>query len=324
MGGGTAKLVDGIRGGDRVSLARSITLIENGDPRGEAILAALSSRTGRALRVGLTGPPGAGKSTLVRCLVRLLTEGGHKVGVLAVDPSSPFTGGALLGDRVRMTSVALHPNVFIRSMASRGALGGLAVAAAAAADLLDAFGRDVILIETVGVGQSEVDIADVADTALVVLSPESGDGIQAMKAGLLEIASVVVLNKADRPGADRASIDIEQMLALRQENGWTVPVLLTVAERDEGTDEVLKTVFQHRDHLVAEGTWDRQRRAKIRRRIRLAAEHRFRIAVLGRLARQDWDEAVEEVATGRATVAQAAADLVSHAGAVPGVEEGTP
>lgn len=315
MGPATRKLVEAVREGDRAALARGITLVENADPRGEALLAALGPGAGRALRLGLTGPPGAGKSTLARSLARLWADDGSTVGVLAVDPSSPFSGGALLGDRVRMTSLALHPRVFIRSMASRGALGGLAAQAQAVADLLDAFGCDVILFETVGVGQSEVDVAGAADTAVLVLSPESGDGIQAMKAGLMEIADVVAVNKADRPGADRTVVEIEQMLALRPppEDGWAVPVLRTVAERDEGAEPLRQAVLDHGSHLRRLGLWEDRRRAKARRRIALSAEAEARAALRRALDEEAWNRSVEEVMAGRATVRAAARRLFAAA-----------
>ena len=197
------------------ALARVVSIVENRRPGFEALLAALHPKLGRAWRVGLTGPPGAGKSTLTMRLSSAYREAGKRVGVIAVDPTSPFTGGALLGDRIRMESVALDPGVFIRSMATRGSLGGLAAATREVADVLDAFGIDVILIETVGVGQTELDIARTADTSVVVLVPESGDSIQTLKAGLMEIADIYVVNKADRPGADRLRNELELMLGLR-------------------------------------------------------------------------------------------------------------
>ncbi len=201
--------------GKSAALARVVSIVENHRPGFDEILGRLHTKLGRARRIGITGPPGAGKSTLGTLLVRELRSAGHRVGVVAVDPTSPFTGGALLGDRVRMESVALDSGVFIRSMATRGSLGGLAAATREVADVLDAFGFERTIVETVGVGQSELDIARIADSSVVVLVPESGDSIQTLKAGLMEIADIFVVNKADRPGADRLRMDIELMLGLR-------------------------------------------------------------------------------------------------------------
>lgn len=211
----TDRLIDDLRAGSVAALARAVSIVENHRPGFDRLLALLHPLTGRARRIGITGPPGAGKSTLTTRLAAELRSADLRVGVLAVDPTSPFTGGALLGDRIRMESVALDPGVFIRSMATRGSLGGLAAATREVADVLDAFGTDRILIETVGVGQSELDIARTADCSVVVLVPESGDSIQTLKAGLMEIADIFVVNKADRPGADRLRQELEIMIGLR-------------------------------------------------------------------------------------------------------------
>ena len=238
-----AALVEGIAAGDLRAVARAISLVETGGAAADALAAVLHGRAGRALSVGVTGAPGAGKSTLVSQLVGRYRQAGQRVGVLAIDPTSPFTGGALLGDRVRMQAHALDAGVFIRSMATRGHLGGLSAATVAAADVLDAAGFDVILIETVGVGQDEVDVARIADVCVVVMVPGAGDDVQAMKAGVMEIADVFVVNKADREGADRAAAAIEQALALDDTAGAARPaVMRVVATTGHGVDELVEAI----------------------------------------------------------------------------------
>ena len=224
--------------GDKRALARAISLVENDDPEGWALVREVYPRTGQASVIGFTGPPGAGKSTLLNALTKLERERDRSVAVLSIDPSSPFTQGALLGDRIRLTDHFLDPGVFIRSMANRGALGGLSEAALQAALLMDASGRDVVLLETVGVGQAEVDIIDHADTVVLVLMPGSGDSIQALKAGVMEIPDVIVVNKADHPLTDTMIREIKGVLALGPQEGWKVPIVRTEAVRGSGIEEL--------------------------------------------------------------------------------------
>jgi len=246
----------GVLAGDTRAVARAITWVENGDPRGAEVIRGVYGSTGRAYIVGVTGSPGAGKSTLVSRLAALLAARGQKVGILAVDPSSPFSGGAILGDRVRMFDVALTRDVYIRSMGTRGSLGGLNRATRMAARILDAAGFDWIFVETVGAGQSQVDVHDVAYTTAVVMAPGMGDDIQAMKAGIMEIGDLFIVNKADRDGADRTATEVESVLQLSMTTGWNPPVLKVSAELNTGIDSVVDTIERHHAHLVVSGKLD--------------------------------------------------------------------
>lgn len=243
------------RSGEKAALARAISWAENGEPRYAAFLRDVYASVGRAWRTGVTGPPGAGKSTLVNELARVIRAKQRTVGVLAVDPSSPITGGALLGDRIRMEERTSDPGVYIRSMASRGSHGGLSRASSDACDVIDAFGIDEVLLETVGVGQAEYDVVSATDTVLVVLCPGAGDGIQAMKAGILEVADVLVVNKVDLPGSDRLLLDLEEAAHVRHagKSPWIPPVVGCSAGRSQGVEDVVDAIEKHREHLRARG-----------------------------------------------------------------------
>jgi LAO/AO transport system kinase len=328
------RLTEDFNAGKPAALARVVSIVENHRDGFEQMLGSLHARTGRARRIGLTGPPGAGKSTITSLLVRNFRDQGLRVGVIAVDPTSPFTGGALLGDRVRMESVALDPGVFIRSMAARGSLGGLAGATREVADVLDAFGFDRLLIETVGVGQSELDVARTADTTLLVLVPESGDSIQTLKAGVMEVADIFVVNKADRPGADRLRNDVELMLGLRKgvsfgnvpahhgvdlkrvnparvareaaaaqsATEWTPPVLSAIATKQEGTAEIVAALDRHFAYLQQSGTLRLRRRERLRERVMDVVERKVSDRLWKDARTRTWlEEQLPSVEEGTAT-----------------------
>jgi len=253
------RLVERILKGENVSLSRVISLVENESSQVPEIMKLIAPHLGKAHCIGVTGPPGVGKSTLIDKLTVLMRKQGLKVGIIAVDPSSPFTGGAVLGDRIRMQQHYLDDGVFIRSMATRGSVGGLPQATSSVTKLLDAAGKDIILIETVGVGQSEVDIMEKTDTVLVILCPESGDAIQTMKAGLFEIADIFVVNKSDHPGADNFVRDIQAMLQLHETSWWNIPVVATEAVNDIGIEELYKQIQLHHQALCEEGRLSQRR-----------------------------------------------------------------
>lgn len=340
------RILDGFEARRPAALARAVSMVENHRPGFDELLGIVHPRLGRARRIGLTGPPGAGKSTLSTGLTAAYRAANLTVGVIAVDPTSPFTGGALLGDRIRMESVALDPGVFIRSMATRGSLGGLAASTREVADVLDAFGFDRILIETVGVGQSELDIARLADTSVVALVPESGDSIQTLKAGLMEIADIFVINKADRPGADRLRHEVELMLGLRlghtfrhipahhgvelrttnparmarqaavtEDDRWTPPVLPTVAVNGEGIGELIGAIDRHFAYLERSGELRARRRQRLRERVIDVVEDRVRTRLWRDDATNAWIDAnLPDLESGALTPFAAADALLARSG----------
>ena len=337
-------LLADFRAGRKAALARAISIVENHRVGSDALLGALHSSLGRARRIGLTGPPGAGKSTITACLVRHYRREGLTVGVVCVDPTSPFTGGALLGDRIRMEDVALDPGVYIRSLATRGSLGGLSAATREVCDVLDAFGIDRILIETVGVGQSELEVARTADSSLVILVPESGDSIQTLKAGLMEIADVFAVNKADRPGADRLRTEIELMLGMRpgaasagssghhgvdlsrgnlarqvreaaasDDSRWTPPVLRTIGTEEQGIAELAEALDRHFQYLEASGQLRTRRRARLRDRVVDVVEAKTRQRLWADADTTSWLEArLPQLEEGEATPFEIADALLAR------------
>ncbi|MFC9254969.1 methylmalonyl Co-A mutase-associated GTPase MeaB [Amycolatopsis thailandensis] len=308
------ELVGRARAGVPRAIARLLSLVEDAHPRLPEVAAKLTPHTGNARVVGLTGPPGVGKSTSTSALLTALRAQGLRVGVLAIDPSSPFSGGALLGDRIRMTEHATDPGVFIRSMATRGHLGGLSWATPQAVRVLDAAGFDVVLIETVGVGQSEVDVVKLADTTVVLLAPGMGDGIQAAKAGVLEIADVFVVNKADREGADATVHDLKQMISLvrREIRGpsWRQPIVRTVASRGEGVDDVVRALGEHHDWLVQRDELSRRRAARARDEVEAIAVQRLRAEIVDLRSGDRLAELAERVVARKLDPFAAAEELI--------------
>jgi len=272
-------LIERLLEGDKRALARAISLVEDDDPAGWDVVRAAYPHTGKAQVVGFTGPPGAGKSTLIGSLVQQRRAAERTVAVLTIDPSSPFRGGALLGDRIRLTDHFLDPGVFIRSMATRGALGGLAEAALQSALLMDAAGHDDVFLETVGVGQAEVDVIDHADTVVLILIPGSGDSIQALKAGVMEIPDIIVVNKADHPMTDTMVREIRGVLSLGDQSGWKVPIVRTEAQRGEGTEALVERLAEHRAYVVDEGQLAERRRSNLLNEVIGIATHRLRRAL---------------------------------------------
>ncbi len=306
-------LAERLLAGDKRALARAISLVEDDDPEGWDIVREVFHHTGRAALVGLTGPPGGGKSTLIAALTKARRAQDRQVAVLSIDPSSPFTHGALLGDRIRLTEHFLDPGVFIRSMANRGALGGLSEATLQAALLMDASGKDDVYLETVGVGQAEVDIIDHADTVVLVLIPGSGDSVQALKAGVMEIPDIIVVNKSDHPLTDTMIREVRGVLSLAPQHGWRVPIVKTEAARGHGVDELIGRMEEHRAHLEQEGTLAERRRRNLRNEVLAICTHRMRRRLEEALEEDpEFVRLLEEVAERRTDPATAAGTLLER------------
>jgi LAO/AO transport system kinase len=309
----TTDLVDRLLEGDRRALARAISLVENDDPEGWALVREVYPRTGQAQIVGFTGPPGVGKSTLIGRLIEQARARERQIAVLSIDPSSPFTQGALLGDRIRLSDHFLDRGVYIRSMASRGSLGGLSEATLQAALLMDASGRDDVFLETVGVGQAEVDIIDHADTVVLVLMPGSGDSIQALKAGVMEIPDVIVVNKSDHPLTDTMVREIRGVLSLGPQEGWRVPILKAEASRGEGIEELAAKIAEHHAFIRDEGTLAERRRRNLMNEVLALAAGRLRRRLEAQVRDDESvQELLDEVVARRLDPASAAAKLLER------------
>src|SRR5438874_10991795 len=307
-------LADALRSGKYRALAQAVSLVERDDGRAEQLLADIYPATGRARIVGITGSPGAGKSTLVSAMARHYRAQKKRVGIIAVDPTSPFTGGAILGDRIRMADLYTDRGVFIRSMATRGFLGGLAKATNDVVDILDASGFDVVLVETVGVGQDEVEVVRTVQTNLVILVPGMGDDIQAIKAGIMEIGDTFVVNKADRPGADKTVTEVTMMMSLVEEHGdWIPPIVKTVASRSEGIDDLDAAIGKHLDYLKSSGELDRRNRERVRIRIETLLKEKFMERLIGKtITRADYEQLLDDVLRKKGNPHDAAQGLLAR------------
>lgn len=299
---------------DRRSIARAITIVESNDYNSNEYLKEIHKNTGRAYRIGITGPPGAGKSTITNQLTKLYRKQNLKVAIIAVDPTSPFTGGALLGDRVRMNDIGMDIGVFIRSMATRGSLGGLSKKAIDAADVFDAAGFDIIIFETVGVGQSELDIAQAADTTIVVLVPESGDSVQAMKAGLMEIADFFVLNKSDRPGSQQSYTALQTILMIKDhdKNSWLPNIIKTVAAENKGIEEIANEIKRHKIFMAEKNLFTLKREKQTKVRIKEIVEHILKDKLWSETGENSLNLSIEKVVLGNLSPYQIAEEIIEE------------